>query len=50
MKLMYFNDEFNGAYHFAKNLLFKQHIKKNCIFYKFLQANVNQFVYESYIY
>ena len=49
MKLMFFNDEFNGVYRFVKkNVLFKY------TFDKVFQANVNKFsyifIYEYYIF
>ena len=42
MKLVFFNDEFNGVYSFAKKPLNGTIYNINRIFDKFLQVNINK--------
>ena len=55
MKLVFFNNEFNGVYHFKKEAFCLNNIFKKPYFSnKFFQVNVNKFsqifVYENYIF
>ena len=43
MKLVFSNDEFNNVHHFAKKPFVQTIHLKNCIFYMFLQVNINKF-------